>query len=320
MTAQASSSASSPHRVITTCDTAIQRFRVEHVTRFVYSKPVALDQMVIRLQPRTDASQRLVQFTIDVSPQPSRHTHCLDLHANLRHWFWFEHAHTSLTITTRCIVDCCCYNPFDFIVVDPGVERLPAVYAEPVNSAASHYRDRMDIHPSIDALAEKLMAESNYKTLPFLWLLSQYISKNVKQIVRIDGDAWPANETLAAGKGACRDSAVLFLEVCRTVGLAARFVSGYAWDALDENQRELHAWAEVYLPGAGWRGYDPTTGLAVSNHHIAVAASPTASYAAPTTGTFTGPPVNSKLSYVIHMTRDASLIHVPDDDVTYRWR
>lgn len=314
LAASASSSAPSP-----TDGAAIQRYRVQHRMRFTYSQPVSLDQMVLRLQPRTDAAQRLVQFTIDVQPVPSRHTHCLDLHGNLRHWFWFEQEHTNLTLTTRCVVDCCCHNPFDFIVVDPGVESVPAVYAEPMRSAALHYMQRPDPHPAVDQLVRRLIQQTEGRTLAFLWALAQTLSRQIRPILRLEGESWPAHHTLEAGEGACRDSAVLFMDACRAAGLAARFVSGYAWDAAHEDQRELHAWAEVYLPGAGWRGYDPTMGLAVSNRHIAVAASPNPAYAAPTFGTFTGPPVESRLDYTIHMTREAAIIPVPGDEVTYRW-
>ncbi len=300
-------------------ESATQRYLIEHVTRFEYSQPVSLDQMVIRLQPRTDATQRLVEFSIDVNPGPARHTHCLDLHGNLRHWFWFEQSHTNLVITTRCLVDCYCSNPFDYIIVDPGVEQVPAVYAEPVRSASSHYMQRTSMDPAIDKLVKQLIAVSDGKTLSFLWQLAQHLRQTIRQIVRYHGDAWPAHQTLASGEGACRDTAVLFMEACRAAGLAARFVSGYAWDALDVTQRELHAWAEVYLPGAGWCGYDPTTGLAVSNRHIAVAASPTPSYAAPTSGTFTGPPVDTTLGYSIQMASEPTLNSLGDEKVTYRW-
>ena len=89
-------------------------------------------------------------------------------------------------------------------------------------------------------------------------------------------------------QGACRDFAVLFIDACRCVGLAARFVSGYQDAYRSMGKRDLHAWAEVYLPGAGWRGYDPTRGLAVADHHVAVAAAADPQNAAPVTATYRG--------------------------------
>jgi len=102
-------------------------------------------------------------------------------------------------------------------------------------------------------------------------------------------------------EGACRDLAVLFMDICRSLGLAARFVSGYKYSPDTPDQHELHAWAEVYLPGAGWRGYDPSWGLAVADHHVALAAGPAPQDAMPVTGTFRGTDVLSSLDYSVEI-------------------
>ena len=298
----------------------VQRYDIVHRTTFEYSAPVTLDQLVVRLQPRTGVNQRLVRFAIELDPTPARQTTALDLHGNVRHWLWFERAHARLELVTRSTVDCFCANPFDFIIVDPGVESVPAEYEDPVRSAAAHYRDRPEPHPEIDRLTRELIDEAEGSTVVFLTKLVWRIAKDVKQIFRAAGDPWSPMETLNHGEGACRDTAVLFMDVARAAGLAARFVSGYAYDALDPDRRELHAWAEVYLPGAGWRGFDPTVGLATSNRHVAVAASPTPGYAAPTSGTFTAPPVESKLFYRVDM--DSTELPAPDvpEGTVYLWR
>ena len=109
------------------------------------------------------------------------------------------------------------------------------------------------------------------------------------------------------------------MDVARAAGLAARFVSGYAYDALDPDRRELHAWAEVYLPGAGWRGFDPAVGLATANRHVAVAASPTPSYAAPTSGTFTAPPVETALTYRVEMEQRVLEAPAVPEGTVYLW-
>ena len=298
---------------------APQRYSVTHRTQFTYSAPVSLDQLVVRLQPRTSFDQRLVSFSMLCDPMPTRHTHSLDLHGNIRHWFWFEKQHSELLLTTRSTVDCLVDNPFDFIVVDPGVETLPAVYEEPVRSATAHYRHRPMPNPIVDALARQIRQQCDGYTVQFLSDLARHLRERIKHIVRPTGESWSPTKTLERGEGACRDTAVLYIDACRAVGLAARFVSGYAFDAVDDSHRELHAWAEVYLPGAGWRGYDPTTGLAVSNRHIAIAASPTAGYAAPTAGTFTGPKVATNLSYEISMNvTEADFANTNPQDV-FAW-
>ncbi len=295
------------------------RYDIVHKTRYTYSAPVSLDQLVVRLQPRNSFDQRLISFSIRCDPMPTRHTHCLDLHGNIRHWFWFEKQHSDLTLTTRSIVDCLVDNPFDFIVVDPGVETLPATYDEPVGSATEHYRHRPMPNPIVDALARQVRQQCDGHTVHFLSDLARHLRENIRHIVRPTGEPWSPTKTIERGEGACRDSAVLYIDACRAVGLAARFVSGYAFDAIDDSHRELHAWAEVYLPGAGWRGYDPTTGLAVSNRHIAIASSPTAGYAAPTAGTFTGPKVRSTLEYDISMNVTEADPAPNTDNNVYNW-
>lgn len=298
---------------------APRRYDIVHQTRFTYSAPISLGQLVVRLQPRTSFDQRLINFSIRCDPLPARHTHCLDLHGNIRHWFWFEKQHSGLTLITRSIVDCLVEHPFDFIVVEPGVESLPATYDEPVRSATAHYRHRPTPHPIVDALARHIRQECNGHTVHFLSDLARHLREHIQHIVRPSGEPWSPTKTLERGEGACRDTTMLYIDACRAVGLAARFVSGYAFDATDDSHREMHAWAEVYLPGAGWRGYDPTTGHAVSNRHIAVAASPTAGYAAPTTCTFTGPKVNSTLNYDISMNvTEAEPAHAEQQNV-YTW-
>lgn len=297
----------------------IERYDIVHRTTFTYSAPVTLDQLVVRLQPRTVVDQRLVHFSIELDPTPARQTTALDLHGNVRHWFWFEHSHTRLDLTTRSTVDCFCSNPFDFIIIDPGVGQLPAVYQQPVRDATAHYRQRPDPHPDIDRLAHRLIEEHGGSTVAFLGGLTKYINQCVEQIVRPDGDPWAPIETLHSGQAACRDTAVLFMDVARAAGLAARFVSGYAYDALDPSRRELHAWAEVYLPGAGWRGFDPAVGLATANRHVAVAGSPTPSYAAPTSGTFTAPPVETSLTYQVDMDQQTLQAPLVPEGTVYLW-
>ena len=307
------------HNPTTNTSPTSRRYTVSHRMRYVYSAPVTLDDLVVRLQPRTSYEQHLIKFDMTCYPQPTRHTHCLDLHGNIRHWFWFDVSHDSLEITTHATVDCLCDNPFDYIVVDEGVLRLPATYAQPVGAATEHYRHRTKPHPEVNKIARQIMRDCDGQTPSFLATLASYIHANIRYIVRNEGEPYTPTQTLERGEGACRDSAVLFIDACRSVGLAARFVSGYAWDAIDPSHRELHAWAEVYLPGAGWRGYDPTTGLAVADRHIAVAASPTASYCAPITGTFTGPRVRSTLSYKIDMQMQELPATEQEPGTTFIW-
>lgn len=294
------------------------RHHIQHTTRYTYSAPVSLNQTVVRLQPRTDSAQRLVEFEMHCAPTPSRHTYCTDLHGNIRHWFWFENEHNTLELTTHAIVDCVSENPFDFILVDPGVENIPVEYREPVCDASAHYLQRQTNEPNVNQFVEKILQQSGTRTLAFLWELTSALHSQLEYIHRPVGAPWNPGETLAAGQASCRDAAVLFVDCCRVAGLASRFVSGYAIDAVNDDERELHAWGEVYLPGGGWKGYDPTTGMAVSNRHIAVAAAPTADYASPFFGTFSGPAVESTLTFDLQIQGQAFTTQ-PKEEAVYRW-
>jgi transglutaminase-like putative cysteine protease len=131
---------------------------------------------------------------------------------------------------------------------------------------------------------------SNQQALPFLRQLVEMIQDRVKYTQRHIGPAWPAGRTLRERVGSCRDLAMLMIECCRCVGLPARFVSGYHLVDPAPEQYDLHAWAEVYLPGAGWRGFDPTGCGAIDDRYIVVASSSRPELTAAVTGSFSGPP------------------------------
>lgn len=161
-------------------------------------------------------------------------------------------------------------------------------------------RDEPD--PTITELANQWAVEANHDALGFINIVNQRLATDITQMVRIDGLPQSPIQTWQSKQGACRDLAVLMIDLCRTVGLASRFVSGYVHGFLQNGRAELHAWMQVYLPGGGWRGYDPTMGLAVSNRHVVLATSPNHALAAPFTGTFCGPDVAPHLMYDIAIT------------------
>src|SRR5581483_10726230 len=137
--------------------------------------------------------------------------------------------------------------------------------------------------------------------ISFIAHATDYIHREFHHVVRVQGEALPAYKTLRRREGACRDLAVLLVDICRAMGLAARFVSGYKFDPDSRDAHELHAWTEVYLPGAGWRGYDPSWGLAVADLHIPIAAAPSPLEAAPVSGTFRGTDALSKMEYQVEI-------------------
>ena len=158
---------------------------------------------------------------------------------------------------------------------------------------------------AVRAFARKLAVESGGDPLAFLARLNARIFRKIRHDIRPDGAARPPEETLALGHGACRDVTMLFLAACRSLGIPARFVSGYQAHAeTPDGRRHLHAWPEAFVPGLGWRAYDPTHGLDVSDGHVALSAAPDQTLTMPVEGGFYGDGATSTLSYAVEIATD----------------
>ena len=265
------------------------KFQVTHVTTYRYDRPVFLQLHTIRLRPRPDPYQRVLDFGIKVEPEPSRLAAALDPQGNSIHHAWFSGLTESLTVSVRFDVETLLTNPFDYILADERIQKLPVEYSPEIDAVVLPYRQGgQGAGESIDTFTESIAEDSEQQTIPFLTRLNERIYEISDVEIREEGEAQPPEQTLMERKGACRDLAVLFMECCRSAGLAARFVSGYHEGDKDSDRHHMHAWAEVYLPGGGWRGFDPTHGLAVADRHVAVASGPTPETAAPVSGSFRG--------------------------------
>jgi transglutaminase-like putative cysteine protease len=206
-----------------------------------------------------------------------------------------------LTVESEFEVETLRHNPYDFILTDPSLSRLPLHYPEEVRASLAPYLPATPHNGLVKEFSESSARDTGWQTLPFLAELTRRIYQRVGHAPRPHGDPLPAGQTLHVGMGACRDSAMVFIEACRAMGFAARFVSGYELAPPDSEMPSMHAWAEVYLPGAGWRGFDPSRGLATAESHVVVAAARTAALAAPVTGTWRGTGVQSSMEFDICM-------------------
>lgn len=260
-------------------------FNVTHTTVYRYDHPVFLEPHTFRLKPRTDGMQQLLKFDIEVTPKPVGLTECRDLDGNMEHVAWFEGTTDQLKVTVSSKVVTLCDNPFLYIL-KPEAIRLPfSVQESHLQTIASYITQ--DLSAEVAAFSRTIAVEADHDTLAFLKLLNERIAETIQVVIRPMGSPYPPEKTLEKGSGACRDLTWLFMACCRSQGIAARFISGYQEGSAGQ-EHQLHAWAEVYLPGAGWRGYDPTLGLAVADRHVAIAAGPRADSAAPISGTFRG--------------------------------
>ncbi len=267
-------------------------FDIEHATRYDYSEPVRLEPMAVRLRPRADRSQRLLHFRMVLDPEPAGLTEISDLEGNDTALARFTQETTSLQIATRLQAETLRVNPFDYLVLDAGLMQLPMNYPSSESDALVRY-SKPSGDPEVEATAQRVLKSSGGSAPIFLTRLSEHLASVVEGEVRLEGEPFAPGETLRRGRGSCRDAAVLFMDACRSVGLAARFVSGYQEGDPKVEEKYLHAWAEVYLSSVGWRGFDPTLGLAVSDRHLAVAAAPDPGSAAPFDGSYRGTAVSS---------------------------
>ena len=258
-----------------------------HLTRYRYELPVRLNPHTFRLRPRTNSSQRLLTFEMEIKPTPVGTAECLDQDGNLAVNAWFDSTTGDLSIATRFEAETLLENPFAYVLSGDSL-RLPLMYLEPLRAALWPYTNSASVSWAVRQFAESIAAGAHWNSLEFLAALNRRIFESCRSVIRPDGAAWPPDLTLSSLEGSCRDLAVLFCAACRVVGLASRFVSGYECVRSNGPDSYMHAWAEVYLPGIGWRGYDPSRGLAVSNGHIAVAAGFDPDLAAPVAGWYSG--------------------------------
>jgi transglutaminase-like putative cysteine protease len=263
------------------------KITVTHSTVYRYDFPVYLEPHIFRLRPRTNGAQRLLAFDLQIAPTPAGTTECLDQDGTLALNAWFDAPTEELRVLSRFTVELLRENPFDYILTSESLN-LPLWYLEPLCAALAPYRNDVHVAESVKVYAKSTAANAQWNTLSFLTALSRQIFQTCRQVIRPHGPPWRSDRTLSSREGSCRDLAVLFCDVCRVMGIAARFVSGYECASATSQESYMHAWAEVYLPGIGWRGYDPSRGIAVANGHVAVAAGCDHDLASPVAGRFSG--------------------------------
>jgi len=283
-------------------------FKIHHTTEYRFQRPVFFEPHQLRFQPRGDAAQRLIRFDLAIEPAPAGVTDALDTNGNVVTMAWFSDLHERMVLRASAEVETLRENPFDYLLTSVN-RRLPIGYQPWEMAALGPTCRRVGVpakaDPVLDMACEIRDAAGN-ELAPFLARLNTTLYDRLKLIHRETGAPWAPAVTLEQRQGSCRDLAVLFMDACRAVGLAARFVSGYQEGDSDQDERHLHAWAEVYLPGAGWRSYDPTHGLAVADRHVTVAAAADPQFAAPVIATYRGTNVEAELNTHISIQTNAA--------------
>ncbi len=269
-----------------------------HRTRYRYDKEVALGPQVIQLRPTPHCRTRIVSYSLEVTPSDHILNWSLDAHANYLARVLFPTKTTDFSVEVNLVADMTPYNPFAFFL-EPGVETYPFSYSPELRKDLEPFRraDAADAYGELFRAFVKKVSVETQGTVAFLGGLNESVRKAVGYEMRLEHGVQSCEQTLELGTGSCRDSAWLLVELCRQLGFAARFVSGYLIQLASEERTAdgqpfvaedsaaLHAWAEVFLPGAGWVGMDPTSGLFAAEGHIPLVCTPNATQAAPIGGT-----------------------------------
>lgn len=275
-------------------------FDIHHLTRYQYAAPVTLGHHVLRLKPADSGYQRLLKHELAIAPAPVVLTENVDVWGNRVFEAWFEGETTHLDIRATLAVETLRDNAFDYLAARGGI-RLPPDYGDDRAALQAMLSPVADEAAVTDFIAPLLNEHANDPPA-FLDALSARVHPYYRQGLRFEGAARTPAQTLERGEGVCRDLTVLFMAACRAAGIAARFVTGYQRGDGSRETRYLHAWPEVYLPGGGWRAYDPTHSAAVTDAHVALACAGAPSGAAPVTGSFgSAQAVAARLETEIHI-------------------
>ena len=275
------------------------RFSIQHRTYYSYNSPAVLSPHDLRFYPRDDGSQRVLQHALTVSPTPTGQAWHTDAEGNRVLRVWFDEAVDELSIDMQMMVETSRLNPYNFIL-EPQSLSLPLDYGLERELLSPYFR-RVTPAFEIDSLAARFTQEAGGDPLRFLNLLNDFLYRDFRHERREDGPPLPPAETLRRRFGPCRDLTLLFMDCCRAGGIAARFASGYRHAETPQEMRDLHAWPEAYLPGAGWRGFDPTHGEFIADTHVTVASSAKAALTMPVIGHYSGAGVNATLEYRVNI-------------------
>jgi len=284
---------------------------LHHRTHYQYQRPILIGPQIIQLRPALHCRTRILQYQLSVTPASGALKWRLDPHQNQQAYVLFIDKSPDLTVEVDLVADLEPINPFDFLL-DPGFEIFPFHYSDAL---------RNDLTPWLSVTAQQArlfallgpLASTSTGTVDYVLAVTRRITEFVQYQVNHEIGTQTPEQTLSLKTGSCRDMAWLLVQAFRAMGIASRFVSGYLIQLAPEQRNadephlltqdhvELHAWAEVFLPGAGWVGLDPTSGQLTAEGHIPLVCTPTPEESAPIEGTVE--PVKTEFTYSFRLTR-----------------
>lgn len=270
------------------------RVALQHRTEYHYDRRISLGPQIVRLRPAPHCRTPIHSYSLTVEPSQHFINWQQDPHGNFLARLVFPERTRHFRVEVDLVAELTVINPFDFFV-EEAAEEFPFTYDPELHKSLQPFLERL---PPTPMFADYLSSldRTPRRSVSFVVDLNQRLQQDIEYVIRLEPGVQTPEQTLAQRRGSCRDSAWLAVQLLRHLGLAARFVSGYLIQLVADQQplegpagptadfTDLHAWAEVFLPGAGWIGMDPTSGLLAGEGHLPLAATPFPQSAAPISG------------------------------------